>query len=62
VDYSDALEPFCGKLGLDPKKNEVAAILATLREASRDRGLSEKEILALIRKTVRRKPPRPSRG
>ncbi len=62
VDYTDALEPFCGKLGLVPKKNEVAAILAALREASRDRGLSEKEILALIRTTVRRKPLSPSRG
>jgi len=62
VDYSDALEPFCGKLGLEPKKNEVAAILAALREASRDRGLSEQEILALIRKIVRRKPISPSRG
>jgi D-citramalate synthase len=62
VDYTDALEPFCGKLGLDPKKNEVAVILAALREASRDRGLSEQEILSLIRKTVRRKPISPSRG
>ena len=62
VDYADALEPFCRKLGLDPEKNEVAAILAALREASRERGLSEKEILALIRKTVRRKPKSPSRG
>ena len=62
VDYSDALEPFCRKLGLAPAKNEVAAILAALREASRERGLSEKEILALIRKAVRRTPIRPSRG
>jgi isopropylmalate/homocitrate/citramalate synthase len=62
VDYSDALEPFCGKLGLAPKKSEVAAILAALREASRERGLSEKEILSLIRKTVRRTPTSPSRG
>ena len=62
VDYADALEPFCGKLGLAPAKNEIAAILAALREASRERGLSEKEILALIRKAVRRKPKTPSRG
>lgn len=62
VDYTDALKPFCGKLGLDPKKNEVAAILAALREASRERGLSEKEILALIRKIVRRTMTRPRRG
>lgn len=62
VDYTDALEPFCGKLGLAPRKSEVAAILAALRKASRERGLSEKEILALIRKTVRRKPIRPSHG
>lgn len=62
VDYADALEPFLGKLRLVPQKREVAAILAALRNASRDRGLSEKEVLALIRKTVRRKPTQPPRG
>jgi isopropylmalate/homocitrate/citramalate synthase len=62
VDYTDALEPFCRKLGLAPGKNEIAAILAALREASGERGLSEKEILALIKKTVRRAPNRSNRG
>jgi isopropylmalate/homocitrate/citramalate synthase len=62
VDYTDALEPFCGKLGLAPGKRETAAILAALRKASRERGLSEPEILALIRTTVRRKPRSPRRG
>ena len=62
VDYADALEPFCRKLGLDPKKREVAAILRALRAASGDRGVTEGEILALIRKTVRPKPKSPSRG
>lgn len=62
VDYTDALEPFCKKAGLAPEKRERAAILAALRAASRERGLSEKEILALIRKTVRRKQTTPRRG
>ena len=62
VDYTDALEPFCRKLGLEPGKSEIAAILAALREASGDCGLSEREILALIRKSMRRKPKRPNRG
>jgi len=62
VDYADALEPFCRKLALSPGKNETAAILAALREASGDSGLSEKETLALIRKTVRRGPKTSSRG
>jgi isopropylmalate/homocitrate/citramalate synthase len=62
VDYTDALEPFCRKLGLDPKKREVAAILRALRAASGDRGVTEGEILALIRKTLRPKPKSSSRG
>jgi isopropylmalate/homocitrate/citramalate synthase len=62
VDYADAIEPFCRKLGLDPKKREVAAVLRALRAASRDRGVSEGEILAVIRKIVRPRPKSQSRG
>lgn len=62
VDYTDALEPFCRKLGLAPGRRESAAILRALRAASRERGVSEAEILALIRKTVRSRSKSPSRG
>lgn len=58
VDYSDALKPFCKKLGVDLEKDQKAAILTLLRKESKERGLSEKQVLDLIRKTARMKKPR----
>ena len=52
VDYSDALEPFCKKLGAEPDKDQKASILKVLRTESKDTGLSEKQVLNLISKTM----------
>ena len=55
VDYSDALEPFLKKTGLQPDSKGKSALLRSLRLASRNGGLSEKQVIALIRKSMRTK-------
>ncbi len=52
VDYSDALEPFLKRAGLSPETNQKTSILRALQRESRKSGLSEKQILALIRKSI----------
>jgi len=58
VDYSDALEPFCKKLGLNLKNGQKVSILNALHKESKDSGLSEKQVLDLIRKTVKKRSKR----
>ncbi len=52
VDYSDALEPFLKKAGLSPDGRQKKSILQTLCVRSRDRGLSEKQIIDIIKKSM----------
>jgi len=58
VDYSDALKPFCKKLGVDLKNSHKLSILNVLRKESKDSGLTEKQVLDLIRKSVKLKSKR----
>ncbi len=58
VDYSDAIEPFLTKARLAPTFDQKAAILHTLRKNSSERGISEKQVLTIIRKTMLRKAKR----
>ena len=53
VDYSEALEPFCKKLGLDLTNKQKTSVLNALRKESKESGLTEKQVLALIGKTLR---------
>ncbi len=50
VDYSVALEPFYKKLKTVPGRKQRASILASLRKMSKKAGLTEKEVLEVIRK------------
>jgi isopropylmalate/homocitrate/citramalate synthase len=50
VDYSDALEPFLKKAGLSPDGKQRKSILHALSVRSGDRGLSEKQVLDIIKK------------
>ncbi len=52
VDYSDALEPFLKKAGFAPDRNQKKSILKALQRESKEGGLSEKQIMNLIRKCV----------
>lgn len=52
VDYSDALEPFLKNARLTPDANQKTSILRALQRESMKGGLSEKQVLALIRKSM----------
>ncbi len=56
VDYTDALEPFLKKAGCAPDAKRTELILNALRKESGKGGLSEQQILALIRKSTTGKP------
>lgn len=52
VDYSAALEPFYDKLGLKPDKEQQAAIMSELHKESIGSGLSEQQVIELIKRMV----------
>jgi len=52
LDYREALKPFYKKLKFRPKNEQEASIINALRQESKDRGLSEKQVLAIIKKTA----------
>lgn len=52
VDYQEALEPFYRKVGVNPKKDQKISIINTLREKSKDSGLTEKQVIAIIKKII----------
>ncbi len=54
VDYQDALEPFYKKIGLTPKNSQKISIVNELRKKSKPVGLSEKQVLEIIRKIARK--------
>lgn len=52
VDYSEALEPFYEKLGLNINDSQKVALINELRKRSKDKGLTEEQVLAIIRKDI----------
>ncbi len=58
VDYQEAVEPFFRKLGLKLKKEQKISIIKILRKESKNRGLTEKQVLAVIKRTIAWKPRR----
>lgn len=58
VDYSDALEPFYAKLGLNPGISRNASLLKTLHRESAVGGLTEEQVLGLIKKAHARRAQR----
>lgn len=58
VDYAEALTPFYKKLGLNPRDDQEVSIINALRRESKDRGLSEKQVLAIIKRIVMSKSKR----
>ncbi len=56
VDYREALKPFYKKLGINPRNNQEVSIINALRRESKNRGLSEKQTLAIIKSIVTAKP------
>lgn len=52
VDYQEALEPFYGKAGVNPKNDEKISIINALRKKSKNRGLTEKQIVTIIKENI----------
>ena len=52
VDYSEALTPFYKKLGLNPRNDQEISIINVLRRKSKKGGLSEKQVLEIIKKIL----------
>lgn len=52
VDYREALKPFYKKLRCNPNSSQETIIVNMLRQKSRKSGLSENQVLAIIKKTA----------
>lgn len=53
LDYKKAIEPFLEKLGIQPSEGKINKILKTLKQKRFAYGLTEKQIINIIRKLVR---------